>query len=666
MGILFDYRASEHRSADTLLANHLRAVNPAPAKIPRARAGKAFLLTSLLLVALVLAVFLPTLRNGFVNYDDPDYVTSNPRVQQGLTLANASWAFRTDHAANWHPVTWLSHMLDSTLFGQNPAGHHFTSVLLHALTSALLFLLFSKMTGAPLRSFILAALFGLHPLRVESVAWVCERKDVLAGFFGVLTLWFYALWVARFRAFYYVTALVCFALGLMSKSMLVTLPFVMLLLDYWPLRRLRPDSAISLSTTLYEKLPFFALSAAASAMTLIVQAQAGAVKAVISYPIGARVGNSLVSYCRYLGKLFFPVNLAAFYPHPVYWPVLAIVGASVALLAISITALRLGRTHPWFLVGWLWFLGTAVPVIGLVQVGAQSMADRYTYIPSIGVILVLVWGLFSVANKWRWQRPLLLSISIFALGACAVCTARQIGFWHDSETLFRHAIAVTGKNPVAHMNLGVALMDENRSTEGLSELRKAVELAPDYSDAHLTLGTALEKTGDYDGAIDELDKAIHLDPNSSKAYLEAGVVFEKISRPQQAIPLFRQALGHNPKFVEAHGNLGVALEQTGLLKSALAEFLEAIRLDPNYFDAHQNLGSVYFKLSRIEEARVEFERGVKLKPGAAVAHNNLAGALFLLGRVDQAIAEYRKALKLDPNYSEAQDNLSGALRSKQP
>ena len=645
------------------------------------------MLLSIFLFALVLGVFSPALLNDFVNYDDPDYVTSNPRVQQGLTFENIGWAFRTTHAANWHPVTWLSHMLDCTLYGQNPIGHHFTSIFFHALTTSLLFLLFWKMTGATSRSFVLAALFGLHPLRVESVAWACERKDVLATFFGLLTLWFYVLRNLTdltgqvLRRFYYAAALICFALGLMSKSMLVTIPFVMLLLDYWPLRRYGPGSAVPATTLLAEKLPFFAIAAAASAITLLVQAHAGAVKTMTLYPVAARAGNAPISYARYLGKFFLPVNLAVFYPHPVYWPVMSIIAAASLVVAISIAAVRFRRTHPWLFVGWFWFVGTAVPVVGLIQVGAQSIADRYTYIPSIGATIVLIWGVVDLMQTWKGgstspkamatlspqaQTLILHSISILTLIGCGILTQRQIGFWHDSVTLFRHTIAVTGKNPVAHMNLGVALLDRQQSTEGLRELKTAVALAPHYDEAHLTLGTAFEKTGDYQSAVDELDEAIRLNPKASKPYFEAGVVFEKLGRFFEAADLFRKALEREPAFASAHGNLGVALEQTNQVDSAIAEYSEAIRLDPSYFDGHQNLGALYFKLDRAQEARAQFERAVKLRPEAAVAHNNLAGALLVLGQVDNAIAEYRRALELKPDYAEAQANLNGALKTKQP
>jgi tetratricopeptide (TPR) repeat protein len=639
---------------------------------------------SILLFALVLGVFSPALRNDFVNYDDPDYVTANPRVQQGLTLENIGWAFQTNHAANWHPVTWLSHMLDCTLYGQTPAGHHFTSIFSHALTTSLVFLLFWKMTGATGRSFVLAAIFGLHPLRVESVAWICERKDVLAAFFGVLTLWFYVLWnltalsrqvpearSKRVRAIYYGAALICFALGLMSKSMLVTLPFVMLLLDYWPLGRVRDQKSAVRSRRsvvrglVAEKIPFLALAAATGAITLIVQARVGAVKTINVYPIAARVGNAFISYPRYLGKFFVPVNLAPFYPHPVYWPLVSIVAGACLLVALTIATVVVRRTYPWLFVGWFWFLGTAVPVIGLIQVGAQSMADRYTYIPSIGATIILVWGFCDLTKESSWQKPVLASMSIIALIASAGLTQRQIGFWRDSESLFRHTIAVTGKNPVAHMNLGIALLDRHQSSEGLRELKSAVELAPYYGEAHLTLGTAFEKTGDYESAIDELDEAIRLNPKASKPYFEAGVVFEKMGHAPQAADLFRKAIEREPGFAAAHGNLGVALEQTGQIDPAIAEYSEALRLDPNYFDGHQNLGALYFKVDRTGEARIQFERAVKLKPESAIAHNNLAGALFLLGRVEQAISEYQQALKLNPNYPEAQANLNAALRTKQ-
>ncbi len=563
------------------------------------------------------------------------------------------------------------------------------------------------MTGALGRSFVLAAIFGLHPLRVESVAWICERKDVLAAFFAVLTLLFYALWsltalsgqtdsclsrTKRSPAIYYGAGLVCFALGLMSKSMLVTLPFVMLLLDYWPLQRagsvilsevegsrgvtlkLSPrDSSTSLGMTarslsalLIEKLPFFVLATVVGAITLIVQTSVGAVKTIAIYPIDARLGNALISYVRYLGKFFVPINLAAFYPHPVYWPLLSIIGAGCLLIAISIAALHFRHAHPGFFVGWFWFVGMLIPVIGLVQVGAQSMADRYTYLPSIGLAIVVVWSFFDLTRNRSWQKPAVASMSILVLIGCTALTQRQIGVWHDSETLFRHTIAVTGKNPVAHMNLGIALLDRHRSDEGLRELKTAVELAPHYADARLALGTAFEKTGNYEAAIDELDEAIRLNPSAGKPYFEAGVVFENLNHFAEAADLFRKAIQRDPEFAAAHGNLGVALEQTGQIDPAIEEYSRALRLDPNYFDAHQNLGALYFKLNRVEEAKVQFGRAVKLDPGSPVAHNNLAGALFLLGQIDRAIGEYQQALKLKPDYAEARANLNGALRAKRP
>ncbi len=633
---------------------------------------KPVIFLAILLAAGVLLTFLPATRNGFVNYDDPDYVTANAHVQRGLSWENFSWALRTNYASNWHPVTWLSHMLDCTLFGQNAAGHHATSIFLHAITTAFVFLLFWKMTGATGRSLVLAALFGLHPLRVESVAWICERKDVLAAFFGVLTLGFYVLWVERVRggtrkaAIYYGAAIVCYALGLMSKSMLVSLPFVMLLLDYWPLRRWR----FSIQNTnarrlITEKLSFFVLAVVVSAITLVVQKNAGAVKTMASYPVVTRWENAAISYCRYLGKFFCPVDLAAFYPHPVYWPLVSVTFAVCLLLWISFLALRSRHTHPYFLVGWLWFLGTAVPVIGLVQVGAQSMADRYTYIPSIGATIVLVWGIYDLTKDRLWLKRVLPLATIFILGTSAILTRKQIGYWHNSETLFRHAIAATGKNPVAHMNLGVALLDQNRSKEGLRELKTAVELAPHYAEAHLTFATALEKTGQYDAAITELDEVIRLNPQSAKAYFEAGVVLDKTGHPSESAHFFEEAIKRDSTFAEAHRNLGVELEKAAQPERAIAEYSEALRLDPNYVEAHQSLGALLFNSGRIEKARLHFARALELEPGSAVAHNDMAGALFVLGRVDDAVAQYKEALRLKPDFTEARTNLNGVLQAKQ-
>jgi protein O-mannosyl-transferase len=638
--------------------------------ISRSRRFSIPLLSSVL-AAVTIITFLGAARNGFVNYDDPDYITHNVHVTTGLNWTNLVWAFETSHSANWHPVTWISHMLDCQFFGLNPAAHHMVSVLIHAAAAVLLFLALNRMTKSSARSFVVAALFGLHPLRVESVVWACERKDVLSAFFWMLTLWFYAGFCrgdddnSKQRRLFHGLAILSYAIGLLSKSMLVSLPVILLLLDYWPLGRWqRANDKSSCRRLVIEKIPFFALAFVTGIITLVIQGKAGAVKTITTYPLDARIGNAIVSYCRYIGKLFYPVKLAAFYPHPVYWPLASIVCATLLLGAVSLGAFQLRRSKPYLLVGWTWYLVTALPVIGLIQVGAQSMADRYTYIPTIGLLLSIVWGISDVTKSWPWRRPALISLTALALGSCILLTVRQIAYWHDSVTLFRHTISVTRRNPVAHMNLGVALFDSGHTSEGLSELRTAVQLAPYYAEAHLSLGTALERVGKYDRAISELDETLRFSPKSAKAYLEAGVVFNKMRHPADAAKVFQRAIELDPNYADAYNDLGVVLEQTGNVDKAEVAFKEALRCDRDHANAHQNLGALYYKGGRIKDAVSQFSQALRLRPNSAKAHNNLGGALFLAGRYDEAIAHYQAALRLEPGFPGAQANLNAAMAAK--
>jgi Tfp pilus assembly protein PilF len=487
---------------------------------------------AVLLMLVTIALYWPAMRCDFINYDDPEYVTENPHVQSGLNWEGVKWAFgNTKQDAQWAPLMWLSHELACQLFGLNPWGHHLINVLLHATNTALVFLVFQRMTGATWRSLALAALFGWHPLRVESVAWVTERKDVLSTLFWMLTLLTYACYVQKsetnlptstsfLRVPFYWLSLFFFALGLMSKAMLVTMPFVLLLLDYWPLQRFKPGRVWRL---VMEKVPFFALSAAASVVTFVVQKHGGAVKTIEYLPLGARAGNALISYCRYLGKTFWPADMAVFYPHPGYWPLKKVVLAGVILCGISaLLFVKRGR-YPFMLMGWLWFMGTLVPVIGLVQVGDQSMADRYTYIPSLGVLILAIWGAYELAKGWGYH---LIALSVAGLAAIVLClalTRQQLGYWKDSETLFRHTLAVTENNYIAHNNLGSALDKKGQLDAATSQFQEAIRLKPDSSDAYYNLGNVLLKQGQTGDAISRYREAILLKPDVADVHINLGV-----------------------------------------------------------------------------------------------------------------------------------------------
>jgi len=529
------------------------------------------------LLLLVVFTFLPLLNNDFIFLDDPGYITMNPHVQAGFKWESIKWAMSTTYVGNWHPLTWLSHMLDYQWFGLNPRGHHLMSLLIHAVNSALVLLVLEGMTGAVWRSFFVAAMFGLHPMHVESVAWASERKDVLSTLFWLLTLLAYSHYTkskgngpgkvpgtgprlsfsgaSRTRGYYWL-ALFFFALGLMSKPMLVTLPFVLLLLDFWPLNRFNNGDPIKL---VLEKIPFFLLSIVICIVTIPAQKGAGGVRTMANFPFTGRVENALVSYCRYLGKSFWPANLPFFYPHPNHWPMTAVVAAVLLLLGLSVLAWVTRRNHPYLLVGWCWFIGTLVPVIGLVQVGYQSMANRYTYVPSIGLFLCLAWGAQALTQHWRYQFLILFTLAAAAILICIPVTRIQIGYWKDSEILFQYASVVIKNNWEAHARLGLVFSKEDRLDEAIDQYREALRLKPDDADAHYDLANALCRKSLWDEAIGEYQEDLKLSPDDFSGHSNLGVALFRKGRVNEAIIQFQEALRLNPGFVDARKNLDTAM-----------------------------------------------------------------------------------------------------------
>jgi len=565
-------------------------------------------LVAVFLALVTIALYWPAMRCDFINYDDPDYVTANVHVQNGLTLASIKWAFLNPVAENWHPLTVLSHMLDCDIFGLEPWGHHLVNVLLHTLNVVLVFVLLQQMTGALWQSALVAALFGWHPLHVESVAWVAERKDVLSGFFGLLTLICYARY-ARKRssaerreagagsnglapaprpwALDYRLALFFFALCLMSKPTLVTMPFVMLLLDYWPLERVTGDTrrVAGISRLVREKIPFFALAAAASVVTFVVQKTGSSVVTGESLPLGARVGNALISYCRYLGKIFYPTDLAVFYPHPGYWPMGKVLLAGGLLLGLTSWFFVQRRRYPFLLMGWLWFVGTLVPMIGLVQTGGQAMADRHTYIPSLGVLILAIWGVFELTRRWRYHAIALSLAGSVAIVLCLAMTRQQLGYWQDNETLFRHALAVTENNFLAHNNLGDALLHQGQIQEALSHFQEAVRINPLAPESHNNLGLVYLNLGQTDKAISQFQEALRRKPDFVYAHINLGLAFLKMGDNYGAASQFQETVRLKPDFVAARVNLGIALLNQGQTDEAISQFQEALRLRPGFTQA---------------------------------------------------------------------------------
>jgi len=666
------------------------AASPSPArpKLP------AWLLAVLLALA-TMVLYWPALQHGFVNYDDDRYVTANPQVQQGLTLAAIRWACWNPVADNWHPLTVWSHLLVCQFSGLNPWGHHLANVLLHATNAVLVFVWLRRLTGAVWKSLAVAALFAWHPLRVESVAWVSERKDVLSGMFGLLALLAYTRYaqaqgggggaeedggwrmeqgksrvpldqltgleprdrsaghrpdqlasnrIHRAEAVLgapvhgkhpgrdYWLACFWFALGLLSKPMLVTWPFVLLLLDYWTLGRFplsafrSPLSALRspiLRRLVIEKIPFFALAAAAGVVTFIVQKRGADMETIENLSPVAQLENALIAYCRYLGKMFWPVDLSVLYPHPGHWPVAMVLLAGGFLLAVSWMLVVQRRRHPYLLVGWLWFLGTLIPVIGLVQVGLQSMADRYTYLPSLGILILAVWGTEAWTRKWQSQA-VPLAVALAAIIACMILTWTQLQYWQDGESLFRHAVAVTENNYVAHYNLGVALDAKGRGSEAIGEYQATLRIRPHYTRAEINLGLDLDQAGQTNEAMQEYQAAIRAAPNNA----------------------------------DAHNNLGIAFLKRGQNDEALREFQAAERLAPDNAAIRNSLAAALYQQGRPDEAIHQFQEALRLQSDYAEAHFNLACVLENRGQTDDAIRHLRDAIRLKPDYTEARDRLA--------
>ncbi len=570
-----------------------------------------FTALALALIAATAIVFAPVARHGFVNFDDPQYITENPFVTGGVTVQGIRWAFTSGYAGNWHPLTWISHMLDVQVFGLDAGAHHVTNVVLHAASALLLFVLLHRMTDAPGRSWFVAALFAVHPLHVESVAWIAERKDVLSTLFWMLTIWAYLRYVSQPRAGRYLTVVLLFALGLMAKPMLVTLPFTLLLLDVWPLGRL--------PLRVREKLPLFALAIASSVITFVVQQQAGAVKQLVALPIGRRIANALVAYVTDIGKALWPGGLAAIYPYPESIAGWQVAVALVLLAAITALAIRARQRYPYVFVGWLWYLVTLVPVIGLIQVGSQPIADRYTYVPLIGLFIIVAWGVPDLLARWPWRINVLRAAAVLAIVACAVTARAQVRHWRNSVALWEHALAVTTANYRAQGNLGHALAAEGRLDEAVRHYSEAVRIHPGYAEAHNNLGLALATQGKIDDAIPHYAEAIRLLPDYFEAHSNLGAALAGRGRYADAINHFAIAVRLQPdrsqareNLVRAHNDFGRLQAEQGNIDQAIQQFLEALRLDPTNADLHYDLGVMYASRGDLRSAMTRFEEALRI------------------------------------------------------
>jgi Flp pilus assembly protein TadD len=588
----------------------------------------------LLLAALVVVVYLSATHCGFVNYDDPDYFSANRHVQAGLTASGAVWAFTTGELGNWHPLTWLSLMLDAEWAGNNPSGPHLTNIFFHAANTLLLFLMLHRLTRAVWRSAMVAALFALHPLHVESVAWISERKDVLSAFFGLLALLAYVGFTEETKVHppssgsgatrrskanvCYALTFVLFAASLMSKPMLVTLPFVMLLLDWWPFRRISNLELrnSNLARLLVEKIPFFALALVACVVTFVVQQKGGAVADMTSYPLSVRLENALVSYARYLGKTFWPEPLAVPYPHPGAWPMGLVIFSAGLFVALCAIAIVLARKLPYLSTGWFWFVGMLVPVIGIVQVGDAAMADRYTYLPLVGVFIALVWGAAELSGKLPVPKPALIFTVALILIFLGWRTRVQLQFWKDSGTLFRHTLAVTKNNYTAENDLGTWLAANGQTDEAMACFRRVLGLRPDNVTALYNLGNALARQKRWDEAVENYRHALKIDPSRADVLVNLGVTLTAKNKDEtaEARACYEAALKLDPDSVSAHNNLGVLLFRQGDFSGAAEQFLAASRLEPEQPQHYANLGDALARMGKTSAAAECYRQALQLDP----------------------------------------------------
>jgi len=554
---------------------------------------------------------------------------------------------------NWHPLTWLSYMLDVQFFGLNPGALHATNLLLHIANTLLLFVVLYQMTGLAGRSGFVAAVFAAHPLHVESVAWVSERKDVLSTLFWMLTLLAYVWYARQPRVGRYLLVFGCLALGLMAKPMLVTLPFVLLLIDFWPLRRWqRGEKSTKATRLIVEKIPLLVLAVASSIVTFLVQKESGAVARLDLLPMSQRLQNMFMAYVEYMGKMLWPSRLAAFYVYsariPAWWMV-----AALALIILSLLAIRVAEKYPFVPVGWFWYLGTLVPVIGIVQVGLQSMADRYTYVPSIGLCIVVAWGLPEIAAIRPYRNTLLPATAGLALLLCAITARAQAQYWNNTQVLWDHALKVTSNNYVAQNNLGGFLKQIGKPADALTHYQEAVRLKPDYAEAHNNMGTVLAALGKPEQAIESYKEAMRLSPELAEAHQNLGIAMESLGRLDEAHAQLSEAIRLKPDFANAHNGLASLFFRQGKIDEAIAEYAEAVRIRPDFADAHSNLGAALLRKNRTDEAVGHFSAALRINPNLADAHYNLGVVYSVQGKVTEAVREFSEVLRINPSRSDA-------------
>lgn len=592
------------------------------------------LLIYLFIVVAIFTAYWQLPKSNFISFDDDVYVTDNIHVQKGFTGKTIRWAFTTFHAFNWHPLTWLSHMADYQLFGKNASLHHLMNMFFHIINSLILFVLLNAMTKDIWPSAIVAALFAIHPLHVESVAWISERKDVLSTFFAFLTIGCYFIYTRNRKIHSYFFVFFFYMLGLMAKPMLVTLPFLLLILDYWPLQRMNIGFSAknnlffsnkkSIGFLVSEKIPLLFLSAALSIITIIAQKEGGIVRSIQEFPVAVRLANAAISYVRYMYKMVLPVHLSFFYPYRTDWPLWMILGSTFLIVSVSVYTIKKITTEPFLFVGWFWYVGTLIPVIGLVQVASQSMADRYTYIPLIGLFMILAWGIKRVVKKIRCVSTSIFPVVYILLTLLMILTWKQVGYWKNDITLFSHAVDVTENNPRSNYHLGIAFQKKGNITKAIEYYNKAIAIKPDFLRARNSLGNALVKLGKYEDAINHYRYALTLKKNNA----------------------------------DGHFNLGFALMNLGRNNEAIEHYKKAIEMNRKHGDSYYNLGIMLSRQQKYKQALKCFAKVVEINPKDAEAYNNMGNCLIRLGKIDEAIKSYKMALLINPDYELARENLN--------
>jgi tetratricopeptide (TPR) repeat protein len=626
---------------------------------------KARLIVAMLLMAATLLVYAPIRDHQFLHYDDDVYVTDDVRIRQGVTWYNLLWALTATEEGLWKPVTLYSHMLDVQLFGLNPAGHLLVNLLIHVGNAMLLFWVLHQATGALLPSALVAALFALHPLSVESVAWVAERKNVLSTLFWLLTMGAYVGYVRQPSRLRYLGVLGSLVLGLMTKAMVVTLPCVLLLMDYWPLERLPAkweEFRKRLPSLVVEKLPFFVPVAAVSAVTIYGAETVQGLQSLEELPLSARVGNALLGYGLYLKKMVWPVDLAVIYPLPrnalSVWPVVL---AAMVLVVITVGVWRRRKESPYLVVGWSWFLGTLVPVNGLLQSGFQAMADRYAYVPMIGIFIMLSWGAVECLGDRGRGRKWLVGAGGCVFVTLAILTRIQLSYWQDTTTLFEHAVQATADNYLAYNILGTELTLEKKFEDAIAHYQEALKINPEFSLAYHNFGVALVGEGRVDEAIEHYQEALRINPDYTQAHHDLGVVLAGEGRVDEAIKHYQEALRINPEFSQAHHDLGAALVGEGRVDEAVERYQEVLKIDPHHVQVHHSLGVALVAQGRVDEAIEHYQEALKIDPQDAQVYYNLGVALVGEGRLDEAIEHYLEALKIDPEFALSYHNLGVVL-----